>query len=164
MQEDLKIIKVGMADLNIVVDPGMITTLGLGSCVGVALYDKITKICGLAHIMLPDSTKIKNNNNKCKFADTAIEILYNKMIESGANKSNIIAKIAGGAKMFDFDGSDDLLNVGERNIIACKDILNKMNIKLIAEDTGNSYGRTVELYTEDGRFKIKTIGKGEIFI
>jgi len=164
MQENLTTVKVGMADLNIVEHPGMITTLGLGSCIGIALYDKVTKIAGLAHIMLPDSTKIKNNSNKYKFADTAIEILLEEMVKKGAKKLHIVAKIAGGAKMFDFDSTDDLLNVGKRNAMACKEALEKLNINLIAEDTGLNYGRTVELYTEDGRFKIKTIGKGESFI
>jgi len=69
------IIKVGMADLNITMAPGILTTLGLGSCVGIALYDKQNKIAGLAHIMLPSSKEIKNNENKAKFADTGIDLL-----------------------------------------------------------------------------------------
>ena len=68
------VIKVGMADLNVCKSPDIITTLGLGSCIGIAVYDPVTKIGGLAHIMLPDSTQIRNNLNKAKFADTGIEI------------------------------------------------------------------------------------------
>ena len=64
-----EVIKVGMADLNLCRDPDIITTLGLGSCIGIALYDPSTKIGGLAHIMLPDSTKMRNNSNIAKFAD-----------------------------------------------------------------------------------------------
>ena len=67
-----EVIKVGMADLNICKAPDTITTLGLGSCIGIALLDPVTKIGGLAHIMLPDSTKMKNNSNIAKFADTGI--------------------------------------------------------------------------------------------
>ena len=74
------IIKVGMADLSIAKEPDILTTLGLGSCVGIALYDPSTKVGGLAHIMLPDSTQIKNNENKAKFADTAIKMLLQEMI------------------------------------------------------------------------------------
>ena len=70
-----KMIKVGMADLNICHTPDAITTLGLGSCVGVALYDKTTKIAGLVHVMLPDSTKVRQNQNRAKFADTGIDYL-----------------------------------------------------------------------------------------
>ena len=72
-------IKVGMADLNIGKSPDVITTIGLGSCIGIAVYDSVTKIGGLAHIMLPDSTRMKNNSNVAKFADTGIEELIKKM-------------------------------------------------------------------------------------
>ena len=91
-----KVIKVGMADLSTAKEPDILTTLGLGSCVGIALYDPSTKVGGLAHIMLPDSKQIKNNENKAKFADTAIEVLVQAMIKKGARKNRIVAKIAGG--------------------------------------------------------------------
>ena len=73
-------VKVGMADLNICRAPDMITTLGLGSCIGIAVYDSVTKIGGLAHIMLPDSTQMRNNLNIAKFADTGIEELVRRMV------------------------------------------------------------------------------------
>lgn len=95
-------IKVGIADLNFVLPPGTIITIGLGSCVGIALYDSTKKIAGLSHIMLPDSTQFKNNNTPMKFADTAIPILIDKLIEAGCLKSSLKAKIAGGASMFNF--------------------------------------------------------------
>ena len=109
-----EVIKVGMADLNLCRDPDIITTLGLGSCIGIALYDPSTKIGGLAHIMLPDSTKMRNNSNIAKFADTGIEELLNRMIKAGAVKSRLVAKIAGGAKMFEVSGLSDIGNVGQR--------------------------------------------------
>lgn len=88
-----EVIKVGMADLNLCRDPDIITTLGLGSCIGIALYDPSTKIGGLAHIMLPDSTKMRNNSNIAKFADTGIEELLNRMIKAGAVKSRLVARL-----------------------------------------------------------------------
>ena len=91
-----EIIKVGMADVNICKSPDGITTLGLGSCVGIAIRDPLTKIGGLAHVMLPDSTAIKNNSNLFKFADTGIAELVRMLVEAGANKSRRVAKIAGG--------------------------------------------------------------------
>ena len=96
------VIKVGMADLNVCVSPDSITTLGLGSCVGIALRDPVTKIGGLAHVMLPDSTIIRNNTNIPKFADTGIEELVKQVVARGANRSRLVAKIAGGAQMFAF--------------------------------------------------------------
>ena len=82
-----EIIKVGMADLNVCISPDGITTLGLGSCVGIALRDPVTGIGGLAHIMLPDSTQIKDNSNIPKFADTGIEELVKRIVAAGGNRS-----------------------------------------------------------------------------
>lgn len=154
-----EVIKVGMADLNICKNPDIITTLGLGSCIGIALYDPVTKIGGLAHIMLPDSTKMKNNTNIAKFADTGIEELVRRMVVAGVSKSRLVAKIAGGAKMFEVSGLSDVGNVGERNAEASRAKLKELGIPLLAEDTGLNYGRTVELHCETGEFHIKSVGK-----
>ena len=154
-----EVIKVGMADLNLCRDPDIITTLGLGSCIGIALYDPSTKIGGLAHIMLPDSTKMRNNSNIAKFADTGIEELLNRMIKAGAVKSRLEAKIAGGAKMFEVSGLSDIGNVGQRNAEASRAKLKQLGIRLIAEDTGLNYGRTVELHCDNGDYYIKSVGK-----
>ena len=97
-----EIIKVGMADLNICKSPDGLTTLGLGSCVGIAMRDPLTKVGGLAHIMLPDSTAIKDNSNLPKFADTGIVELIDQIVRAGGSKTRLVAKIAGGAQMFAF--------------------------------------------------------------
>lgn len=152
-------IKVGMADLKVCKCPDMITTLGLGSCIGIALWDPVTKVGGLAHIMLPDSTQIKNNQNIAKFADIGIEELLRRMIAAGAIRRNLVAKIAGGAKMFEVSAGSSIGNVGQRNAEASKKKLRELRIPLKAEDTGLNYGRTVELYTETGEFHIKSVGK-----
>ena len=152
-------IKVGMADLNICKGSDMITTLGLGSCIGIAIYDPVTKVGGLAHIMLPDSTQMRNHSNIAKFADTGIEELVKRMIAAGANRRRLVAKIAGGAKMFEVSGLSTIGNVGERNAQASKAKLKQMGIPLLAEDTGSNYGRTVELYPSTGEFYIKAVGK-----
>lgn len=154
-----EMIKVGMADLNICQYPDAITTLGLGSCVGVVLYDSTARCAGLAHVMLPDSTAIRNNSNKAKFADTGIDELIRKMECAGAVKSRMLAKIAGGAQMFAFNSTSDMVRVGERNVEACKKKLKELGIKIVAEDTGLNYGRTIEFYTETGMLKIKAVGK-----
>ena len=95
-------IKVGMADLKLCKAPDAITTLGLGSCVGIAIRDPITKIGGLAHIMLPDSKQFENNANIPKFADSGAKELVRLIVEAGGNRSRLVAKIAGGAQMFTF--------------------------------------------------------------
>ncbi|NLI60973.1 MAG: chemotaxis protein CheD [Clostridiales bacterium] len=154
-------IKVGMADMNVVRSPGVLVSLGLGSCVGIALYDEFRKIAGLAHIMLPSSKMIRNNENKAKFADTAIAEVIAMMTSLGANKDRLKAKIAGGAQMFASNNkASNLLKIGERNVIASLEVLKELQIPIVGQDTGGTYGRTVELYAETGVFLIKTIGHG----
>lgn len=158
------IVKVGMADLNVCVSPDGITTLGLGSCVGIALRDPVTKIGGLAHIMLPDSTTIRNNTNIPKFADTGIEELVKQVVAKGANRTRLVAKIAGGAQMFAFQSKNEMVRVGERNVEATKKKLAQLKIPILAEDTGKNYGRTVIFYPETGDFIIRAVGKAEYTI
>ncbi len=155
-----EIILVGMADLNICCSPDSITTVALGSCVGIVLYDPLLKVAGLAHIMLPDSTQITRNQNKAKFADTAIDTLIKLMeVEDSIRKSRLVSKIAGGAQMFNFKTQNDTLRVGERNVIATKDNLKLHDIPIIAEDIGENYGRTIVFYPETGELDIKAVGK-----
>ncbi len=156
-----EIIKVGMADLKICVSPNAVTTLGLGSCVGIAIRDPKTGIGGLAHVMLPDSTQIKDNKNIPKFADTGIEELVKQIVAAGASKTRLVAKIAGGAQMFAFQSNNALVRVGERNVAASKKKLQELHIPLLAEDTGENYGRTVVFYPESGDFIIRSVGKPE---
>lgn len=153
------VIKVGMADLKTGKGTDVLTTLGLGSCIGLTFYDPTSKIGGLVHYMLPDSTKLKNNSNIAKFGDTGIRELYNQVIVMGASKYRLVAKIAGGAKMFEVSGLSGIGNVGDRNAEAAKKILKELGVKLIAEDTGLNYGRTVELHCDTGEFYVKSVGK-----
>lgn len=154
-----EMIKVGMADLKLCKSPDGVTTLGLGSCVGIAIRDPLTKIGGLAHIMLPDSTQIRNNSNVAKFADTGIEELVRQLISEGAGRSRLVAKIAGGAQMFAFQNNSELVRVGDRNVEATLQKLKEMRIPILSQDTGLNYGRTVEFYPENGDFIIKSVGK-----
>lgn len=155
----MEIIKVGMADLNVTTYPNALTTLGLGSCVGVCVYDQKTRIIGMIHIMLPYSWGVKNNTNPAKFADTGIPLLIEKMEQLGASRKNMVAKLAGGAQMFEVTRSE-FMNIGKRNVEAAKKVLQEYNISIVAEDTGGNYGRTIIFYSDDGRLEIKTIGKG----
>ncbi len=160
-----EIIKVGMADLKTCISPDGVTTLGLGSCVGIALRDPVTKIGGLAHIMLPDSTAIRNSSqNIAKFADTGIVELVNQMEKLGANKARLEAKIAGGATMFQFNTNNGTMMIGERNVEASKQKLAELNIPVLAQDTGANYGRTVTYYPETGEFHIRAVGKAQTVI
>ena len=153
------IVKVGMADLRTAKAPDVLTTLGLGSCIGLTLYDPVLKIGGMVHYMLPDSTQLKNNSNIAKFGDTGIRELLKLMIKEGAVPQRMVAKIAGGACMFQMSGKSAIGNVGARNTETAKRMLSELRIPLVAEDTGLNYGRTVVLHCATGQFVIKAVGK-----
>ena len=157
-------IKVGMADVKICMSPDCLITLGLGSCVGIAVRDPDTKIGGLAHIMLPDSTAIKDSANKYKFADTGIEEMVSMLEAKGANRKKLVAKLAGGAQMFSFQNKSELGRIGERNVEACREKLQQLGIPIVSEDVGNNYGRTVVFYPESGEYEIRAVGKGNTVI
>lgn len=156
-----EVIKVGMADWKVCRGDDAVTTLGLGSCVGIAVRDPVTGIGGLAHIMLPDSSEIRNNTNRPKFADTGIEDLVNAVVRMGAGRTRLVAKIAGGAQMFAFGNKSDMIRVGDRNVMASRKKLGELRIPVLAADTGDSYGRTVIFYPKTGDFVIKAVGKPE---
>lgn len=157
-------IKVGIADLNLVLPPGTIMTIGLGSCVGIALYDRTKQIAGLSHIMLPDSTQFKEITAPMKFADLAIPILIKKMIERGCSKKDITSKIAGGASMFNFSDKSVISDIGSRNIASVKEILKKEGIPILAEETGGKKGRTMIVDSNDGTVTIRIVGQETIII
>lgn len=155
-----EIIKVGMADLKTCKAPDAVTTLGLGSCVGIALRDPVLKIGGLVHIMLPDSKAMRSSNSViAKFADTGIVELVRQLELIGANKSRLVAKIAGGATMFQVQNRSEIMKIGERNVSSTISTLESLNIKLLAQDTGANYGRTVTFFPETGEFHIRAVGK-----
>jgi chemotaxis protein CheD len=154
---------VGIADLNCARDPCVITTLGLGSCVGVALYDPTVKVAGLLHAMLPDSTRSADKSNPTKFVDTGIAALIKKMTALGAKKQHLLAKLAGGAQMFEIKAGNDILKIGEHNVRMTIAELKRLGIPLTAKDVGGNYGRTIELESGRGALLVKTIGHG-VFI
>ena len=156
-----ELVKVGMADAKVGSAPATLISYGLGSCIGISLYDPQTKVGGLLHIMLPDSTQSRANENRAKFADTGIPDMLNEVLKLGASKSRLVAKIAGGAQMFAFANATDIMRVGQRNAQAAKEVLASLSIPIIGEDTGGSYGRTVSIDLSNGVYKVKTIDKGE---
>jgi len=156
-----ELIRVGMADYKVGRGPAVIISYGLGSCIGISLYDPQTKIGGLLHIMLPDSTQSKSSENPAKFADTGIPLMLDEVVKLGAVRSRLVAKIAGGAQMFAFANATDIMRVGARNAEAAKSMLQKLRIPILAEDTGANYGRTVQIDLDTGIYKVKTIDRGE---
>lgn len=153
--------KVGIAEAAICMKKDSIITIGLGSCVGVCLYDSVKNIAGMVHIMLPNSANSKNNTNRNKFADTGVSDLLANMEKAGSSKIRIVAKIAGGAQMFSSSNISDIMKIGERNVEAVKEQLKNHGIRLIAEDTGDNFGRTIEIFAEDGSMTVKSLKYGK---
>ena len=153
-------VKVGISDLNVVIPPQKIITIGLGSCVGNGLYDADSKVAGLAHIMLPDSTQFRNVTQPLKFADLAIPILIEKMVSKGCKRKNIVAKIAGGASMFNFSDKNMISDIVKRNREAVKQSLKSHEIPIVAEETGGNKGRTMIIDSSNGEVTIRVVGKG----
>jgi chemotaxis protein CheD len=154
---------VGMADLVVSKHPATLVTLGLGSCIGLVVYDQVSKTAGMVHIMLPDSREAQNIPKPGKFADTAVPLLLEELAKLGAsNRSQLRAKMAGGAQMFATPGKADnaIFAVGRRNVEATTKMLAAAGVRLVASDTGGSKGRSVEFSTETMKFIVKTLGSG----
>lgn len=148
-------IRVGIADYKMTTAPNELVTIGLGSCVGIALYAPKSRMGALSHIMLPDSRSFRDTSNWPKFADLALPKIANEL-QRVANEDRLIAKLVGGASMFSFSSGRDTLQIGERNSEAVRHVLRALNITIIAEDLGGNVGRSmyVDLQTFDVRVRL----------
>lgn len=161
MLTSVDVVKVGIAQLDVATTTQRIRTSGLGSCVGVVLYDEIKQIAGLVHVMLPDSSLSRGNQlTVAKFADTGVPALVQEMQKKGASTFRLKAKIAGGAQMFQFTSNQDSMRIGPRNVEAVKVQLKKLNIPLLAEDIGGNSGRTIEFNPQTSKLQIRTVNQG----
>lgn len=151
-------VTIGISDLNVVTAQDSIITYALGSCIAICLYDSVSKIAGMAHIMLPASSECPADRNIKKFADTAAVELVRQMEIRGSRKARLKAKIAGGAQMFKV--ISEAANIGQRNTIASKQVLRSLLIPVVAEDTGDDFGRTVEFFAANGILQVRTAKYG----
>lgn len=161
-------IQVGLGESRIASDSETILACyGLGSCVGVALYCPVTRVGALAHVMLPTAELAQPPFKKGKYADSAIPDMLGQMERLGVKKRLVVAKIAGGAKMFStpdlkhrWAETGSRLLVGDRNIEAVKSTLQQLKINLVGEDTGGDYGRTIRFALADGSVQVSSIRHG----
>ena len=153
---------VDIAMMRVARSPVQLYSLGLGSCVGVAIYDPVAKIGGLIHILLPSMREFSNGTHvRAKFADSGISDLVELMVQTGAAKYRMSAKMAGGAAMFASAAALRINSIGERNIQSCRETLAALGIRLISQDTGGNRGRTIYFDVETGALTIKTIDRPE---
>lgn len=144
---------VGIAELKVSRNPGKLITIGLGSCVGVVLYDPVAKVGALIHAMLPEPSPGRMSSNKAKFVSTAIPSALEEMAKLGARRERVTAKLIGGAQMFPVENN---INIGAQNVEAAEKLLKNLGINIAAKDTGGTLGRTVELDVSTGRVLVKT--------
>ena len=154
----IETVKVGIAEMKVVVAPTVIRTCGLGSCVGVVIYDSGKALAGMAHVMLPHSSMARGGVvNEAKYADTAVEALCKLVITAGRRKAMLKAKLAGGAQIFSFSStSGDMMRIGARNVEEVKRQLERLHIPVVAEDVGGHSGRTIEFNPQTGMLSIRT--------
>lgn len=153
-------LSVGIADMKITRQDGVLITHALGSCIGISFYDPVIKLGALLHIMLPEQGNM-TGANVYKFADSGIRETLRKLAIYGAVKGRLVCKIAGGAKMFEVRGSNSIGNIGERNAQMVKQVLRQEGIRISGEDTGANYARTMLLDVSNGTVKIRTAGRIE---
>jgi chemotaxis protein CheD len=137
-------VMIGIGEYHIGSEPMM--AIGLGSCIGLTIYDKDRHIGAMVHIMLPESSG--RTDRPGKYADTAVPLLLNKLSDMGSHRSSLVVKMAGGACMFEYFGNN--LNIGERNAEKVRAVLAENHIRIAAEEVGGKAGRTVAFYPVDG--------------
>lgn len=153
-------LKVGIGDMKFTRGEGRIITYALGSCIGISFYDPVLRLGALLHIMLPEQNN-PPDPNIFKYADSGIRATVQKLTAFGMMKNRAVVKIAGGAKMFEIQGNADFGNIGQRNAISVKKILMNEGLRLVAEDTGGTYARTMTLNIVNGDVSLRTYGRPE---
>lgn len=151
-------IKVGISDYKVARMPQTLMTIGLGSCVGIAIYDPKTKVGGLSHIMLPDSSSFKGANKIEKFADLAIPQMVSE-IRNQTKNQKLVAKIAGGASMFQVSKDAYKGSIGDRNVLAVERSLKEMGIPLLGTHTGGNMGRTMIVDLTTFTVKVRMVNR-----
>lgn len=151
---------VRVADLRVGVGDDVLVTLGLGSCVAIVLHDMEARVGGLAHVLLPSPALARASANPAKFPQSAVPRLLELMKADGAKTKRITARLAGGASMFAALAPPGTIQMGERNLVAARQVLQTHGVPLVAEAVGGDFGRTVRLTVQDGRLEVSTVAHG----
>ena len=157
-------ITVGISDLAVSNKTDeSIVTYSLGSCIAAIVYDPISHIAGMIHIMLPDSSieKMAKNSiafNPYKYMDTGLPLLIKKCLAMGAKKATMSISVFGGAQVFD---REDFFNIGKRNYVALRKILWSEGLLIRNEHVGGRVHRTVRIEVGTGNI-ILDVNKEEI--
>jgi chemotaxis protein CheD len=153
-------VRVKVAECAIAQGEAVLCTVGLGSCVAITLFDAQARVGALAHILLPSQTLAHDRRNPAKFPGSAVPYMIERMRQLGARDSRMRAKIAGGASMFTSLVPTGTIQMGERNVLATRQALERAGIPLVGEDVGGGHGRSVFFYLSDGRVEVRSLVKG----
>ncbi|NLN15978.1 MAG: chemotaxis protein CheD [Firmicutes bacterium] len=148
---------VNIGEIKVLAQEGRLVAIGLGSCVGLILYDELAKIGGMAHVFLPTNRKGGANQHPGKFADTAVSAMVEQMAAMGAQKRRLKAKMAGGSQLFSYGAS--VMDVGRQNVEALQRELQAAGIPLVASDVLGSRGRKLIFDVGTGQVLVFVIGQ-----
>ena len=151
---------VRVADLRSGLADDTLVTVGLGSCVAILLYDAEARVGGMAHILLPSPALSRTDGNPAKFPQTAVPRLLELMAADGAKQQRVTARLAGGASMFAALAPPGTIQMGERNLVAAREVLASHRVPLVGAAVGGDFGRTVRFRVCDGRVEISTVAHG----
>lgn len=151
---------VKVADFRSGTGNDILVTIGLGSCVGIVLYDAAAHVGGLAHVLLPSPALGRPDSKPAKFPQTAVPLLLEEMGQRGASIRRITARLIGGASMFSGLGAPGTIQMGERNVVASRQALHQHGVAIVGEATGGDFGRTVRLWVADGRVEVSSVAHG----
>ena len=155
----VKTTNVGMGELVISKDPSdVLACIGLGSCIAMCIWDPTARLGGVAHMLLPTSrSNAEIMGSPAKYITSGVPNLINRMIKNGASRHNLIVKITGGARMLNIPGENNILDIGQRNILEVRAVMKKENMPIISEDVGGTSGRSMQLYMETGKIMVRSL-------
>ncbi len=151
---------VRVADLQVGGAGDQLVTVGLGSCIAIVLHDAQVRVGGMAHVLLPSPALSRNDGNQAKSPHTAVPRLLELMAARGASPRRITARLAGGASMFAALAPPGTIQMGERNVVASRQVLHSHGIPLVAESVGGDYGRTIRLDVSEGTLEVRSVAHG----
>jgi chemotaxis protein CheD len=151
---------VNIAQIKIAKPPDVLCALGLGSCVGVVLYDPQSSVSGMLHVLLPSSKGVGSDQHSTKYANPGLLKLQEEVIRAGAQKSRLRAKLAGGAAVLVSTSSSGIA-IGKQNCEECLSMLTRMQIPIDGKDLGGTSGRSVYFETGKNIMRIKKLVGGE---
>lgn len=154
-------ILVKVAEVQVLQGEAEFLCVGLGSCMGVALFDPVSDVAGMAHVVLPEAPENGSKERPGKCADSAIPHLLNTMERLGADRSRVVAAVAGGAQVCFGKQVPAPLALGARNAQAVQRTLEQCGVRCVGSDVGGNYGRTFSLETGSGKVTVRTPSEPE---